>query len=794
VADNVQNIKVSVIIPIYNAEKYLAECLDSVIGQSLQNIEILCVDDGSTDNSLSILKEYVKKDERIGAITQANQGAGNARNAGIALAQGEYLAFMDADDLYYPEALGEAYIKAINTNADMVAFEAEYFDGHKKCSVSQLNKLLLAGRSVYSAQTEPKYLFQIATCNPWCKLFRRGFVLENNLQYQEIKTANDLCFVCSAMAKAAKNAVLDKILVKHRVLHKGNLQSVKVRTPLDFWSALLMLKQNLQNFGLWDKLKRSYINCALAHCVYNWQTLDKPGRNQITAKSQEIAELLEFGRHSERYYYNRNDYELMCKVVGLAEKGGAVFMSKLKDMLKYILPPPVKAFNREVAGIKQYMLELNASLEIQQKRQMEILQEQQQKQLELLSRQYTEQMAVLESKNRAQLDLLRQQQIKMTDIEKQQKNIKERLQELDRLSKIQTNIESVKTEIVQKQNEKITELSDSLEKEIADITCLQKDIAQKIEDELQKRQLALFNDVKAELDKPVKRDYDYYEDLFTNRYEKELKIWYKAKTGEDLNLQNPKTFNEKIQWLKLYDSTPLKTRLADKYLVREWVAEKIGAEYLIPLLGVWDSFDEIDFDKLPERFVLKANHGYHWNYIVTDKSLFNKEEAKAKFDEWLNTNFAFKGLELHYMNIPPKIIADEYLENEENDLYDYKVFCFGGKAEIINYISGRNRDVKEAYFDLNWRKLPFTTSFARNNAEISKPKNLELLIELAEKLAAGFPHVRVDFYILNDGSLKFGEMTFTTANGLDKWDPPEYNRVYGDLLKLPPKSPIPERI
>ena len=783
--------KVSVIIPVYNAEKYLRECLDSVINQSLQDIEIICVDDGSTDNSLSVLQEYAVKDTRLKIVEQSNQGAAAARNAGMAAAQGEYLSFLDADDFYCPEALQKAYNSAISVNADMVVFEADFFDDRQGLlRTERLETKYLAGLQEFSAYTVPEFIFQISSCNTWNKLYKREFVQRKGLQYQEIKTANDLCFVYSAIACAEKIAVLKQPLVKHRVLYSGNLQSVKVKSPLDFLLALKLLKQNLQQFGLWKQLKRSYLNCAMFHCLYNWQTLDKPGRKQIAAKGQEITELLELAKHSADYYYNQNDYVLMCKVVRFNREGDLTFMGKLKNMLKYILPPPVNAFNREVAGIKQYMLELNSGLMAQQKQ----LGEQQAKQMTMLDNKYLGQISVLAETNKQQLELLRQQQVQVAEIEQRQQQIQERLGELDKLTKLQTDMGTAKVEIVQNQNKMIVGLRECLEKEVSVIAGLQKDAVQKIDSELQTQSSALLNNIKAELNKPVKRDYAYYEDLFTSKYERELKLWYKERTGEELNLQNPKTFNEKIQWLKLYDSTPLKTRLADKYLVREWVAEKIGEEYLIPLLGVWDSFEDIDFDKLPERFVLKANHGYNWNYIVKDKSTFDKNDARAKFVEWLNTNFAFRGLEIQYMNISPKIIAEEYLENGDNDLYDYKVFCFGGKAESIMYLSERKQGLKMAFFDLEWNKLPFTYSYPINEATIPKPQNLDLLIKLAETLANGFPHVRVDFYILNDGSLKFGEMTFTTANGMCKWNPPEQNRIYGNLIKLPSKSPIPKRI
>lgn len=192
--------------------------------------------------------------------------------------------------------------------------------------------------------------------------------------------------------------------------------------------------------------------------------------------------------------------------------------------------------------------------------------------------------------------------------------------------------------------------------------------------------------------------YLYYKGLHPDQYASALADWYyDIHDWKRLDLENPKTYNEKMQWLKLYDSIPMKTRLADKYLVREWVIEKIGEEYLVTLLGVWDNFDEIDFDKLPDKFALKANHGCDWNIIVTDKSKFDKEDARRKFKSWLGINFAFRnGLELHYLNIPPKIIAEEYLE--DINLYDYKFMCFNGEVKFLWVVSDRSTHRKRRHY------------------------------------------------------------------------------------------------
>lgn len=284
--------------------------------------------------------------------------------------------------------------------------------------------------------------------------------------------------------------------------------------------------------------------------------------------------------------------------------------------------------------------------------------------------------------------------------------------------------------------------------------------------------------------------HDYYRETPAKFYVQELSDWFFGATGEILELESPKTYDQKIQWLKIYDTTPLKTQLTDKYLVRDWVKEKIGEKYLTRLLGVWDSFDDIDFDALPDKFVLKANHGCAFNYIVSDKSKMNKSDARFKFYNWLKINYAYRwGMEPQYRDIQPKIIAEEYLENDDKDLYDYKFWCFNGKPEYIQFLSERNKGgLKMAFFDTEWNKMPFVYDHPRLDHEVEKPENLDEMLEIAKTLSQGFCHVRVDLYRLNDGTVKFGEMTFTSCSGTCHWDPPEYNEILGDLIKLPEKT------
>lgn len=281
-------------------------------------------------------------------------------------------------------------------------------------------------------------------------------------------------------------------------------------------------------------------------------------------------------------------------------------------------------------------------------------------------------------------------------------------------------------------------------------------------------------------------EFDYQRNLRIEPedYPAVLQTWFERVTGDELDLENPITFNQKIQWLKLFDSTREKGVLADKYLVRDYVSDRIGSSHLVPLLGVWENPDDIDFDLLPERFVLKATHGCGWNIIVKEKSNLNVREVKRKLRNWLKRDYSMMaGLELQYRYCQPRVIAEKYLENENGDLFDYKFFCFGGNVESIMFLKERSSGLKMAFFDKEWRKLPYVYSCPRIEEEVPKPSFLREALQYAETLAQGFPHVRVDFYISHSG-VRFGEMTFTTMSGVCKWSPKEQDLAFGKLIDL----------
>ena len=265
-----------------------------------------------------------------------------------------------------------------------------------------------------------------------------------------------------------------------------------------------------------------------------------------------------------------------------------------------------------------------------------------------------------------------------------------------------------------------------------------------------------------------------------------LKIYFKCKMGYKLNLKNPQTFNEKLQWLKLYDRNPEYTKMVDKYEVREYIKEKIGEEYLIPLIGVYDKFDDIDFDELPNQFVIKCNHDSGGLVICKDKGKLNIEETRKKINKSLKRNYYYSGREWPYKNVKPRIIIEKYMEDSnKSDLIDYKLFCFNGIPKIVLVCSERfsSSNMCETWFDMNWKLIDMTESGHRVDSTISKPKQLKKMVELSKKLSKNIPFIRVDWYEIGD-KLYFGELTFYPASGFEKFEPKEWNKKIGDMLSI----------
>lgn len=265
-----------------------------------------------------------------------------------------------------------------------------------------------------------------------------------------------------------------------------------------------------------------------------------------------------------------------------------------------------------------------------------------------------------------------------------------------------------------------------------------------------------------------------------------IQLYYFAHFKKFCNLKNPVTYNEKLNWLKLHDRNPLYTTIVDKCEAKEYVSNIIGEGYTIPTLGVWEHFDDIDFDKLGNQFVLKCTHDSEGLVIVHDKSKLDIEAARAKLTVALQQNFYFIGREWPYKDVKPRIIAEQYMEDHvDGELRDYKFFCFNGEPKLMFVASERDSgQTKFDYYDLEFNHVDITQKYPNASRPLRKPVTFDEMIRLSRQLSAGFTHVRVDFYEV-DGKLYFGELTFYHFSGFMPFKPAKWDKVFGDWLELP---------
>lgn len=274
--------------------------------------------------------------------------------------------------------------------------------------------------------------------------------------------------------------------------------------------------------------------------------------------------------------------------------------------------------------------------------------------------------------------------------------------------------------------------------------------------------------------------------IITLKDELYLKILYEKIIGKKLNLTSPQTFNEKLQWLKINDRKDLYTTMVDKYDTKKYVANIIGEEYIIPTLGIYDKIEDIDFEKLPNEFVIKCTHDSGGVVICKDKNNFDIKKAKAKINKCLKKNYYYIRREWPYKNIKPRIIIEKYMQDSKNDdLIDYKIMCFNGKVKCsficLNRRSKTGLNVD--FYDADWKKMPFERHYKNSNIITPKPEQYDKMVELSERLSQNIPFLRVDFYEIN-GKIYFGELTFFPGSGMEEFTPDEWDKKLGDFLIL----------
>lgn len=268
-----------------------------------------------------------------------------------------------------------------------------------------------------------------------------------------------------------------------------------------------------------------------------------------------------------------------------------------------------------------------------------------------------------------------------------------------------------------------------------------------------------------------------------------LKLKYFVYFKKKINLNNPQSFNEKLQWLKLYDRNPLYVTMVDKYDVKKYVENKIGKEYIIPTIGIYKKINEINFNKLPNKFVIKCTHDCGSVVIVKNKNKIDYDEIKRKIENKLKVNYYYSGREWPYKNVKPRIIIEKYMEdNKTNELRDYKFFCFNGEVKCFKIDFNRATNHQANYYAPTGELLEFGEIICPPdyNKKLDMPKNLNKMIELSEKLSKGITFLRVDFYEMN-GKIYFGELTFYPASGLGKFTDEKWDYKLGEMLELPYK-------
>ena len=270
--------------------------------------------------------------------------------------------------------------------------------------------------------------------------------------------------------------------------------------------------------------------------------------------------------------------------------------------------------------------------------------------------------------------------------------------------------------------------------------------------------------------------------------EKYLKALYRLKIGERLDLDNPRSYTAKLQWMKLNWRNPMLCRFVDKYEAKAEAAARIGQEHIIPTLGVWNKAEDIDFEALPERFVIKGTHDCRSVIICKDKASFDIPAARRKLSAALGRSNYPPMREWAYKDIKPRIIAEEFIEDPAHpeELTDYKFFCFDGRAEMVYVATGRAKgETRADYFDRDWRHLDLFSEHPHSESPVPQPSNYQELLRIADALAAGFPHVRIDLYSLSDGRIYFGEFTFYHGGGMNEFKPAEWDNTFGAKFRLP---------
>lgn len=712
-------VKVSVILPSLNVVRYIREAVESVINQTLKDIEIICVDAGSTDGTLEILREYAARDNRVKLIISDKKSYGYQMNIGIDEAGGEYIGVVETDDYVPLYMYEELYELAKNNDVDLIKGDFYRFIGEGNKIIKAYYKLTedtdLYNRIIDTTEKLEVFCFPIYT---WAGIYKRSFLNENNIRHNESPGASyqDNGFWFQTLMYAKRAYFVNKPYYMNRRDNPNSsfFSKAKVYCMCDEYDFIYnILSRNKADY---HRFKFVYSRA----CYLNYKfTL-----NRIA--DEYVMEFLE--RFQQDFIRMRDRGELDRALIGASDW----------EKLTCIMDDPAEYYRKDI------VLRSEVYSQICKQEQVII---------------YGAGMV-----GRKLLDdiIFRQKPDNIIGFA-----VTDKTDNVDEYRGIHIY--------------KIDELKQYAKTAFVVIATIKKHQAA-ITDILDKH--GFENIIRIPEFDMSDKDYN----IFTKeQFSLELKQWYRRTTGSELNLDKPSTFNEKIQWMKLYASSDIKAALLDKAAVRKWIEEKIGEEYLVPILGVYDNFKDIDFDSLPEKFVIKATHGVGYNVFVKDKNdkAFNKAILNRRFNDWLSSNYTYyNGFDLNYKNIKPQIIIESLVDGQIRHS-NYKVLCFNGEPEYIivdtnkDKYGRRSRDI----FDVYWNHQKFTIKYPQAQEVPKMPSKLSEMLNLTRKLACDFNFIRVDWFITGDRIL-FNQVKFAPGNGVEFFSDPAYAVKLGDLIKL----------
>lgn len=677
-------VKVSVVLPSLNVAPFIRECIESAINQTMRDIEIICVDAGSTDGTLEILEEYAQKDSRIKILHSPVKSYGYQMNMGMDAATGQYFAILETDDYIKPLMYEELYQLAEDNLLDIIKPDYSLFvtDEENWKYFNYIAMVTNRALGQYNQVYTPADNFGIFDFKNviWTGLYDLAFLRSNNIRFHESPGAsyqdNGFWFLTMCQAKRLMYFERDYYMLRRDNPDSSVHSKGKVFCMCDEYAYIreeLRKKPELE-----EKFAPLLARYRFRNYEWNYERIGDEFKDLFLERfAKDFRELMEQGEiHGE--YFNMEE------------------SIRLRMILEN---PDAYKFHRLSVENREYIKTWTPDLG--QRRQSD-------------------------------------------------------------LEKTQYDLDCVHQSHSFRIGRAITWLPRAL-----------RDGA---------RRLPKGGETAEEQTGEVERDYNFYNNLHRDFYLTELQRWYLERTGKPLSLRYPSTFNEKIQWLKLYNTTPQKGQLSDLCRVREYAAERIGEEYLVLRLGEWKKFGEIDFTKLPDSFVLRVNHGCEDRIPVASQAAMDRKQVGDRITDWLGHNYAFdNGFELQYMNLSPRIFAEPYAEVCPRKRYG--VFCFAGHAEYILH--------EDAFFDRDGNRLDLAYADARSGGE-APTADLGTLAALAEKLAEGLCFVRVDFRVEDDGTVKFEKLCFTPESGVRPWMDEEMDRALGEKLILPIKYPVPK--